>query len=561
MPIVQDVYKKSILFEIVNRKTPSVPIEAFTLTIPPESMDIEEEQRISRTKTFGGLFVDDYGPDNPKIVIAGNTGGSEERRTYVSNSLAASVPEKLNGRESFFYFRNRIMRYKDQKKFLPNYADFDLIVYDLSSVQEYLFTTERQSIVKSEAEAYVVSLEKFKMTRNKEKPFFYNYSIELIVLRVLGTSTGTIRSLVSKSNPRNLIQDLRRVIRVIQAKFTTVKNIKDQIEDAINLIDQLSEQIDSFFRQTIDIITYPASLATLLFSRIKSVADAIGGLGESWAEARGMIVEDYYKMVLMTTEALAASAAMVTYGKTSSAAGRGIIKYYSQPSLAESPTKRLSDLTEQEAEIVENLLDKSIDEQDVVYVYGHISIKIDSTTSLEKLALEYYGDASLQELIAVYNKLEDSTDLEIGSTLKVPVLIQGDVPSNNFIYSQDLIDVYGADILLDNLGNPVIGESGDYLRVGGVDNVIQALNLRLNQSLGSRLRLTVYGINANVGSAANRFAPISYILANIKETVMQDPRVSNVLNSSLRGDGDKLYISFDTHTIKVGDSIPFKGGI
>ncbi len=560
MAFVKNLYKKSILFEIVNRKDPSIPIEAFTLTIPPETMDIEEEQRISRTKTFGGLFIDDYGPDNPKITIAGNTGGSDVRSTYVPSSLAASVPEKLNGREAFFYFRDRIMRYKNRKKFLSNYADFDLIIYDLSTVPENL-STSTEFTPKSEAEAYIVSLEKFKMTRNKEKPFFYNYSIELIVMRTLGTASGIFRSPVSKSNPRNLIQDLRRVIGTIQAKFTTVRSIKDQIEDAINLIDQLAEQIESFFQQAIDIITYPTSLSVLLFSKVKGVVNTINDLGEDWAETKGMVKEDYYRLISMATESLAASAALVTFGKTPSAAGRGIIKYYTQPLLAESPTKRLEGLTEEEAEIPENLMVRSIVEQEIVYIYGHISIKVDTTTSLEKLALEYYGDASLQELIAVYNKLEDTTDLEIGSTLKIPVLIQGSISFNNFIYSENLVDIYGKDILLDNLGNPVIGEFGDYLTVEGIENIIQALNLRLNQSLGSRLRLTVYGISASVGGASNKFAPISYILVNIKETVMQDPRVSDILNISLRGDGDKLYISFDAHTIKVGDTVPFRGGI
>ncbi len=560
MPIVQDVYKKSILFEIVNRKDPSTPVEAFTLTIPPESTEIEEDQRVSRTKTFGGLFIDDHGPDNPKITIAGNTGGVDIRRTYVPPSLVASVPEKLDGRGAFFYFRNQMMRYKNRKKFLPNYADFDLIIYDLSTVPEDLFTA-KESMPKHEAEAYVVSLEKFKMSRNKEKPLFYNYSIELIVLRTLGTATGISRPPVATSNPRNLIQDLRRLIRTIQAKFTTVKNVKDQIENAINLIDQLSEQINSFFQQAIDIITYPTSLATLLFSRVKDIVDAIGSLGETWAETKGMIVEDYYKMISMATESMAAAAAIVTFGKTPNAAGRGVIKYYSQPSFAESPAKRLADLTETEAEIPENLMDRAIADQNVVYIYGHILIKIDASTSLERLALGYYGDASFQELIAVYNQLEDVTDLEIGSTLKIPVLIQGNVPSNNFIYSENLIDIYGEDILLNGQGNPVIGESGDYLTIGGPENIVQALNLRLNQSLGPRLRLTVYGIIANIGSASNKFAPISYILANLKETIMQDPRINDILNISLRGDGDKLYISFDAHTIKVGDTIPFRGGI
>ena len=93
----------------------------------------------------------------------------------------------------------------------------------------------------------------------------------------------------------------------------------------------------------------------------------------------------------------------------------------------------------------------------------------------------------------------------------------------------------------------------------GVQNLIQALNLRLNQSLGTRIRLTIYGIKASIGNAANNSASIVYLVTNIKETIMQDPRVKDVFNIKLRGKGDRLYVSFDVISVKIGDTIPFQG--
>ena len=91
--------------------------------------------------------------------------------------------------------------------------------------------------------------------------------------------------------------------------------------------------------------------------------------------------------------------------------------------------------------------------------------------------------------------------------------------------------------------------------------MIQALNLRLNEELGSRLRLAVYGIRARVGGAATDSTPINYIVANIKDSVMQDPRVSSVSKMMLKGQGDSLGISFDVQSIRLNEVVPFKGGI
>jgi hypothetical protein len=84
-----DLYKKSILFEILNKKNPGEIVNAFTLTIPPDSIEIIQSQRITRTKTFGGVFEDDYGLDTAKITISGNTGNQEFRSTFIPGKGAA----------------------------------------------------------------------------------------------------------------------------------------------------------------------------------------------------------------------------------------------------------------------------------------------------------------------------------------------------------------------------------------------------------------------------------------------------------------------------------------
>lgn len=499
MAIIKNLYRKSILFEIVNIKNPSRPVEAFTLTVPPESVEIEEPQRIARTKTFGGLWEDDYGPDNLKINISGNTGGSDLRKTYVPPSLAASVPSEFSGKSAFYHFRDRIMRYKDT---IGNYSEYELRIYDLSTAPDLAKTSP---IYQSFGEGYVVSLDKFKLTRNKDRPLYYNYTIELIAKRSLGQPSLEERrkppALVE--DPQRLIENVKKAAKVIRAFFAKVRDIQDKADNVLEVADHLSAQLYEFYRRTMDMVTYPASLARRVLHRTKELTDAIDNLGESWTETVGIVVEDYYSMILVAQEAAASAAALVTRSKTFEAAGKAVIHVSSDPTSAEAPAKRYAGLTPEEQEIPAYVLDSVISERESIDIYGHVLVLIDDTVSLEKLAADYYGNPSYQELIASYNGIEDINDLEAGSTIKVPVLMRGDLLTGNLVYSESLIDVYGSDIKLDEGGNPVIGESGDYIAVEGIANIIQALNLRLNQSLGTRLRLTIYGIRSSIGSAVN----------------------------------------------------------
>jgi hypothetical protein len=75
----QDVWTKSFLIEInYTDRTP----ESFTFSLPPEGIEITMPQRVSETKTFGGLFVDDYGAECAKIHFSGTTGNSTVKKIY-----------------------------------------------------------------------------------------------------------------------------------------------------------------------------------------------------------------------------------------------------------------------------------------------------------------------------------------------------------------------------------------------------------------------------------------------------------------------------------------------
>jgi len=551
-----DLNRKSILFEVISRKNPSKPVEAYILNIPPESVEIEEPQRVSRTKTFGGQFEDDYGPDNLRITISGNTGSTHLRKTY-----ALDTNEELDGKSAFFYFRNHIIRYKGRVK---NYQDYDLIMYDLSSAYDAL-TDEGHGIIRSGRgmDAYVVSLDKFKLSRSKEKPLFYNYTIELETLRVLGTTTGETKSPVKQEPPIDWIGNLRRSINSIGSVLSKVKDVKDQAESSIDLAEEVVEKITNYWERTVDILTYPTGLIKRFFGAIRNIGEALDQTATATLLTIYSIEDDVYSLIDSTKQNVKSSSSLVTYSKTPNVRGSQRIPLNSISNSTYNMNILYGELSDTEAEIKSLIISaykNGLPESSEVEIYGYIPVIADAGTTMEGLSAEYYNNPSLWEIIAIVNSILDDSEIEIGSTIRVPVLVQGGTNTNNFIFSSFSDDIYGKDIRIDGNGNLIATAAGDLAVQEGVNNLVQALNIRLNEFLGYRLRLTVYGIRSFVGSASTA-APITYILANIRDTIMQDPRVAAVDNIKLKGVGDKLYVSFDIRTIRVNEIVPFTGTI
>jgi len=205
---------------------------------------------------------------------------------------------------------------------------------------------------------------------------------------------------------------------------------------------------------------------------------------------------------------------------------------------------------------------KEITQSNAVSVYGYTTVIIKSTDTLEKLANQFYGNPSYAQLIALYNNLSGDDDLKtrIGKTIAIPALIPSASSKENQVYDLNLNNPYGDDIKIDADGNVLIGEHGDFMIVSNVENVIQAINNRLSEELGNRVRLTTYGLLTTVGSSFRNNAPVVYLVSNLKDTVIQDPRISRIGSVSLKGEGDKLYYALDVELIG-GKTITVKGAI
>lgn len=130
------------------------------------------------TKTFGNVFIDDYGPDNLQIVLKGisgttgifptyrakgpNLGSTTELAAASAAAFGAPPVEGYDAKAAFYTFRDSIMRYKNN--FADNFEQKELYVYDLNDQQ-----------------VYKCILLDFTLDREQRRPFYYEFTISLLV--------------------------------------------------------------------------------------------------------------------------------------------------------------------------------------------------------------------------------------------------------------------------------------------------------------------------------------------------------------------------------------------
>lgn len=184
-------------------------------------------------------------------------------------------------------------------------------------------------------------------------------------------------------------------------------------------------------------------------------------------------------------------------------------------------------------------------------IYGFFYTPYTSQTTLEKLSISFYGIPDHAELIAMYNRITNIDDLTPGQKIKIPIFEKQKTGKNNYIYAKkELRDNYGRDINLVD-GKLKVSASGDIDTVSGVENLSQAILLRLKEDVSKRVRLTMYGIRTNISDSV---AGNAYVAASVQGTILADPRVETLEDVEYYGEGDALVINAKYIDINKSDA-------
>jgi hypothetical protein len=585
----QNVWTKSFLIEInYTDRTP----ESFTFSLPPEGIEITMPQRVSETKTFGGLFVDDYGAECGKIHFSGTTGNSTVKKIYRGTNKSLVW---MDNKEEIFYLRDTIIRYKEKMK---NSGKRDAAKINLYNLNSHDFGATYGDGRSSFIDAWEVVLKDFKTTQNKDKPFVYNYSIDFTAIRLLGSSKiatrtepGLTRDITKKLNflqatmaaiekwygwsedVKNAVQDVRSAVNRYAAEAErylamVTGSIENYIQVGVDAVGIVTDVYESFKRITMA----PADSALRIVNALKSLREKcesvvkdIKSLPDQWAERYGALDDaiqseiDAYKRYFDDTMQDAENTGTSIYASTVGASNPvlTVVPKVSATQGEAGGGASTSAMAGAGDGGVAGAAMPSVS-LDVIVSYGYMRHIANSLTSLERLAEMYLGDPDKAQTIALINQITGDDEIHPGDQIKIPVLTRNTMNTMNKIFGPaNIRDTLGIDIAIES-GFFQVGPNGDFIVKTDYENMNQAVTARLSESLGSRLRLNTYGIR-NVAGAPDAIAA-AYIATSIKDTVMQDPRIERVEDLYFQGSGDSLLVSFSYYTYD-GILHQYKGGL
>ena len=547
-----DYWKKAYLLEF--RKNDELT-DAFTFSVPPESEDFVFPQRKSETKTFGGGVIAEYGNDFVQISLSGSTINQELKLIYKSRLGT----DNLTGEQEIFYLRDLLRDYGKQN--------------NLQGKQVYLFSLNGGGKnIKNNPKWWQISVGELSISRNKDKPFCYNYKF---------TATG-----YPEITPKKKRKDVFG--SVVKSWYSTMQTLFGKMNEGLDLLEEYGagyisdlNELVTTTRKSVSILINSTNRYIDVINGI--VTDAFGLVSNTVGIASDAIIDTlalgdkvvytalrYYPTIATETwnnclevqkaaKAVADWCASIpeNYFSTESA-GQNIKtqlpKDTSDLDISDTYSTIAHELIKEANKIVA-ISSKTVNtmgfavlpgtnwENDrIVITYGYKNIVItDAETKWDQLAMDYYGDPTLGTLIATYNNLSSEKPLESGTPILIPKLefSESNAADNEVYNGHDEKDNYGKDILIKSKDFGLL--NGDLDLSTGITNLEQALMNRYSTLVGARIRLEAYGIQASIGDALN--ATSSLIQASVHQTTIEDPRIDNVENINFVGVGDELTVS------------------
>lgn len=228
----------------------------FTFSTPPESEDLSFPQRVSETKTYGGVVFDDYGNDTVKITLSGSTFNEEEKYIY----QASKEQLYLTGEKEIFALQSLIKDFGGLEK-IPKKKVY---LYDLSKssmIDKFISGKVTKSY-------WEVKIKDFKIRRAKDKPMTYYYTLEMVAN---DTDKDTIPTILDGKESSEVKKQSAR----IQEKLTEVNEfIDNKVLLSLDVVDTIANELIQL-KKTYENLNNPLDTAVKLGGdalRIVSVA-------------------------------------------------------------------------------------------------------------------------------------------------------------------------------------------------------------------------------------------------------------------------------------------------
>jgi hypothetical protein len=539
----------SYSFVFTNSKN---QVSELTLVVNPEEFLQTESSTSTVVLTAGDVYSDTFGPGLTRIRIAGTFGqrpqtasGSGQLealrlRQFFRKYLDETNPITTNGQNG------PVRNYGAKLQFFnPKDNEF----WDIEIPGDYLT-----------------------ISRSKQAPFLYRYVLTFVGMTP-STQTGIYDVLKQITNAANNVAMINDNVSTILNNAATFSQQIATTAVAIGLgavyfpnqvltpLTNLSSALTNFINGSSQVINYPLSGVNQLIASSKNMLVALDNAYDTHIVNRSMGFDDGFEYDPNIDNLLTTTIQNVAF-----------LELY-ETSFTKNYVK--SDFNTQTAVYDLNLINV-----DLSNVTGVIYDKVKDGDTIETLALKGMGDVSFWKTLAEFNNLvypfiyivdlNDPDDFQpektlgVGMNIAYPQFDNGG-PSGLVIGTKtagpDTTDLaFGEDFLLDNTNDIIITQKGEIQTVVGLQNLIQAIEIKFNVMQGELITHTNFGTPNLLGYRTLSFVS-ALAVSSIKSTLLSDTRIQNVTNIVVTIGDDVLSYSCEVQPNFVSEPVVLEGTI
>jgi hypothetical protein len=521
------------------------------LQINPQDLSQDEIFAIQVTPTFRGVLVEHQGVTIKDITISGTTGLSPNRRDGGADSRDGHpvMLEGISGFEEFHELRSYFRMYVEAKR-QEQKSDSQLrLVYSNFKDNEYLF----------------VEPQKFSMKRNSSKPFLYDYNISLKAVGVasavkgedrLGGILGSVDELLAKANEYSAL-----AVQIINGSFGLIARFqRDLTATVLGPLQNLNAAIDAI--QGGAAMNFGEFGITRLSTQ--QLDNELRKIESNFNDVIGKNSKEYDKATGRTQTLTSSIGRQPTYQELQTLNGI-------------QAGKKACAILMSKLELFEP--DIFTTNAQVISLFPNANIEapasISTTTisggdNIQTIALRELGDVDKFKEIVILNNLKPPYIsaaggpgvLKPGQRILIPSAKVANassvVKSQRYNITSEMqqaeIDL-GVDLRINDDSDLIFTNTKDLDLVAGVDNMVQAIGIKLLLEQGGLKRHPFIGTNLQIGSKV-RNGSLTQIRRQIINSFNQDARVDSIPFIELIQEGGTIQINMMVKLKDVDQPVP-----
>jgi hypothetical protein len=543
-------------------------VNSYFFNLHPKAMSLTEPFATQLIPTQGGgVYAESQGTIFRNLSMTGTTGYRPKYVHTPTLSADKTIPWEANEPTGFLNFlklRNLFRNYSDLKK-------------DKSQA----YKTYMVWFNNKEQEAWFFEPTAFSTERSAASPFTYNYTINGTLLQKVNFSTVVNKINPDQNTPHFWVASLRKSAGMMNGLFGQLfPSFGDNvIGDALAATGNFLSLLDDLDRTVTNLIETGAGIV----GTVPVMAASVHAAGQAMSSAFNAASKKYSTIFGTSIASVDVLGKMITFDK----AYRDAIQATISLSSPESTATLQAGLSSSGLEInsvqnKDNIVWKNDNFLQEDTAWSPYSIT-DFDQTLEDLVLLVLGDTSALQAIISYNNLDypylSSTPtyqkginklLTPGDSIYLPFptdLTSGDlnIKINPNKLKQDVYDeLLGRDIKLIKTTQGTTGVSqfnlalsptGDLDVTAGKDNMMQAIDIKLNTERGELTPHPEFGIISVIGNKGTRNLNFNLHLS-LNDTMLSDGRIKELTNTYVRISGDVVSVRTNVNIIGKSSHIP-----